>query len=143
MPISFSEDTEEINFLHFLTIEEIIYLIEGNCKYIPALYVFNIIDKVSVEKQDLYHRLERYVPISGGMQWNIDGLLKTISDYLNLVPIYTEPKCVAVIEFQEPIFLNIDDRQQTVSAFLRCIHKTLENELKFALVWDRSTKFSP
>lgn len=125
------------------TIDEIIDVIEGNRRYIPALYVVNMIDKISMEELELYHRMDRYVPISGGLQWNIDGLLEAIWEDLKLVRIYTKPKGVTVVDFDEPVILKNDERQRTVAAFCRRIHKTLENELKFALVWGRSTKFNP
>lgn len=96
-----------------------------------------------MEELELYHRMDKYVPISGRMQWNIDGLLQTIWDELKLVRIYTKPKGVTVIDFEEPVILRNEERLRTVAAFCRRIHKSLENELKFALVWGRSTKFNP
>lgn len=132
-----------VQFSSFSTIDEIIDVIEGNRKYIPALYVVNMIDKISMEELDLYHRMDRYVPISGGSKWNIDGLLQTVWEELKLVRIYTKPKGVTIVDFKEPVILKNDERQRTVAAFCRRIHKTLANELKFALVWGRSTKFNP
>lgn len=125
------------------TIDEIIDVIEGNRKYIPALYVVNMIDKISMEELELFHRMDRYVPISVKQKWNIDGLLEIVWDDLKLVRIYTKPKGVTVVDFAEPVILKNDVRHRTVAAFCRRIHKTLEKELKFALVWGRSTKFNP
>lgn len=102
-----------------------------------------MIDKISMEELELYHRMDRFVPICGRHEWNIDGLLQAVWDDLKLVRIYTKPKGVAVIDFEEPVILKNDERQRTVAAFCRRIHKTLENELKFALVWGKSTKFNP
>lgn len=125
------------------TIDDIIDCIEGNRKYIPALYVVNMIDKISMEELELYHRMDRFVPICVKLEWNIDGLLQNVWDDLKLVRIYTKPKGVSVIDFEEPVILKNDERQRTVAAFCRRIHKTLVNELKFALVWGQSTKFNP
>lgn len=127
----------------YSSIDEIIDVIEGNRKYIPALYVVNMIDKISMEELELYHRMAKYVPISVRKEWNIDGLLVTMWDELKLVRIFTKPKGVTVIDFEEPVILKNEERQRTVSAFCRRIHKTLDNDLKFALVWGRSTKFNP
>ncbi|CDF32097.1 GTP-binding protein of Obg-family [Chondrus crispus] len=125
------------------SIDEIIDVIEGNRRYVPALYIVNMIDKITMEELELYHRMDRYVPICGKLQWNIDGLLEKIWDDLQLVRIYTKPKGVTVVDFSEPVILKNEERMRTVAAFCRRIHKTLENELKFALVWGRSTKFNP
>lgn len=131
-----------LSFPAHSTIDDIIDLIEGNRKYIPAIYVVNMIDKISMEELDLYDKLDRYCPISGGLQWNIDGLLDAIWDDLKLVRVYTKPKG-EIPDMSEPVILKAADRHRTVEAFCNRIHKGLVKELKFALVWGRSTKFNP
>lgn len=124
------------------TIDEIIDVIEGNRRYIPAIYVVNMIDRISMEELELYDRLDRYCPISGRLRWNIDGLLNAIWDDLKLVRVYTKPKG-EIPDMSEPVILKNEPRQRTVEAFCNRIHKGLVRDLKFALVWGRSTKFNP
>lgn len=124
------------------TIDDIIDVIEGNRRYIPAIYVVNMIDRISMEELELYHRLDRYCPISGRLRWNIDGLLDAIWDDLKLVRVYTKPKG-EIPDMSEPVILKNDPRHRTVESFCNRIHKGLARELKFALVWGRSTKFNP
>jgi len=124
------------------TIDEIIDCIEGNRKYIPALYVVNMIDRITMEELELYDRLDRYVPICGALSWNIDGLLHDIWNDLKLVRVYTKPKG-EIPDMSEPVILKSSPRSRTVEAFCNRIHKGLVRDLKFALVWGRSTKFNP
>ena len=44
----------------------------------------------------MYHRMDRWVPIGGRHEWNIDGLLQTMWDDLKLVRIFTKPKDIVV-----------------------------------------------
>lgn len=67
-------------------------MIEGNRIYIPGLYIVNKIDAITMEELELYDRLPHYVPISAGLDWNLDGLLEEMWSYLNLIRIYTKPK---------------------------------------------------
>lgn len=96
-----------------------------------------------MEELDLYDRMKHYCPISGLLKWNIDGLLNAIWDELGLIRIYTKPKGVSVIDFEDPVILKKDPRFRTVEAFCKRIHKTLIDELKYAHVWGTSTKFNP
>ena len=95
-----------------------------------------------MEELDLYDRLDRYVPVCGSLKWNIDGLLDAIWDDLSLVRIYTKPKG-EIPDMAEPVILKSNRKSRTVEAFCNRIHKSLLKELKFALVWGRSTKFNP
>ena len=50
-------------------------MLAGNRQFIPALYVLNKIDSVSIEELDLLSRVPHYVPISATDEWNFDDLL--------------------------------------------------------------------
>jgi len=53
----------------------LIDVIEGNRVYMPCLHVFNKIDKVSLQEMEiLAEHLPHFLPISGFLNWNIDGL---------------------------------------------------------------------
>lgn len=57
------------------TLEELIDVIEGNRVYMPALYVLNKIDAISIEELDLLYKIPNSVPISSSMWLNIDELI--------------------------------------------------------------------
>lgn len=48
--------------------------------------------------------MPRYVPISSGLSWNIDGLLEAIWADLGLVRVYTKPKG-EIPDLDEPVIL--------------------------------------
>lgn len=59
--------------------------------YIPAIYVLNKIDQISIEELDLIYKIPNAVPICAHHEWNFDELLETmwkvravmdVSDYL-------------------------------------------------------------
>jgi len=53
--------------------------------YIPAIYVLNKIDQITIEELDVLYRLPNVVPISGHHKWNLDGLLEKIWSGLDLI----------------------------------------------------------
>ena len=46
------------------TVDELIDVIEGNRVYIPAIYVLNKIDQISIEELDVIYKIPHCVPIS-------------------------------------------------------------------------------
>lgn len=54
MAIKVCENIGEFTLLYFLTIDEIIDLIKGDCKYIPPFYGFIMNDKSRMEDMDLH-----------------------------------------------------------------------------------------
>lgn len=57
------------------TLEELIDVIEGNRVYMPALFVLNKIDAISIEELDLLYKIPMSVPISSSLWLNIDELI--------------------------------------------------------------------
>ena len=53
--------------------------------YIPAIYVLNKIDQISIEELDIIYRIPHAVPISAHHKWNFDDLLEMMWDYLHLI----------------------------------------------------------
>lgn len=37
-------------------------------------------------------KIPHYVPISADLEWNLDGLIDEIWDYLDVIRVYTKPK---------------------------------------------------
>ena len=44
--------------------------------YIPAIYVCNKIDQITLEELQLLDRMPHYCPVSAHAEWNLDGLLE-------------------------------------------------------------------
>jgi len=124
------------------TEDELIDVIEGNRIYIPALYIVNKIDAITMEELELYDRLPHYVPISSGLDWNLDGLLEEIWSRLNLIRVYTKPKG-QIPDYGAPVILRNDEKHTTIEAFCNKLHKAIIREFKYALVWGVSVKFNP
>lgn len=124
------------------TVDEFIDVIEGNRKYIEAVFVYNKIDLVSLEDVDELARRPNSIVISISQKLNIDGLLSAIWDRLSLVRIYTKKRGCQP-DFSDPIVLTQKRRGCTIEAVCDYLHKDFKKDFKYALVWGRSCKFSP
>ena len=120
--------------------EDLIDVIEGNRIYIPAIYVMNKIDQISLEELELLNKVPHYCPISGYMEWNLDGLLEMIWDYLDMIRIYTKPRG-ANPDYNEPVVIGRE--RATIEYFCNRIHKAILPQLKYALVFGVSVKHKP
>eukprot|EP00052_Salpingoeca_macrocollata_P035475 m.14756 g.14756 ORF g.14756 m.14756 type:complete len:368 (+) comp8122_c0_seq1:67-1170(+) len=122
------------------TADDLIDVIEGNRIYIPAIYVLNKIDQISIEELDIIYRIPHCVPISAHHKWNFDDLLEKMWSYLNLVRIYTKPKG-QLPDYEAPVVLKAG--ASAVEDFCNRLHKTLIKDFKYALVWGTSAKYQP
>ncbi|KAL7424751.1 GTP-binding protein rbg1 [Cryptotrichosporon argae] len=121
------------------TIEDFIDVVEGNRMYIPAIYVLNKIDAISIEEIDLLYKIPNSVPISSKMWLNIDELLEVMWDKLNLVRVYTKPKGRQP-DYTAPVVLRRD--RAKVENFCDAIHKEIKKQFKYAMVYGTSAKHS-
>ncbi|KAG9296627.1 hypothetical protein G9A89_002898 [Geosiphon pyriformis] len=121
------------------TVDELIDVIEGRV-YIPAIYVLNKIDQISIEELDMIYKIPHAIPISAHHEWNFDELLEKMWEYLNLVRIYTKPKG-QLPDYSAPVVLR--ENMQTIEDFCNSIHKGIVKEFKYALVWGSSAKHQP
>lgn len=119
------------------TIDEFIDVVEGSRVYIPALYVLNKIDSITMEELELLAKVPHYVPISSAKGWNMEELMDRIWSYLDMIRIYTKPKG-QVPNYNEPLVLPKSKR--TVEEFCRRIHRSLLDQFKHAIVWGTSVK---
>lgn len=124
------------------TVDDLIDAIEGNRKFVDAVYLYNKIDLVSVEDVDELARRQDSVVISVNMKLNIDFLLKQIWNRLELVRIYTKKRGCQP-DFGDPVILTSKRKGCTVEALCGSIHREIAKSFKYALVWGRSAKFSP
>lgn len=122
------------------TLDDLVDVIEGNRAYIPAIYVLNKIDQISIEELDILYRIPRCVPISAKDEWNFDILLRKIWKILNLIRIYTKPRGM-IPDYNDPVIMKADS--PTVEDFCNKLHKTIIHSFKYALVWGSSAKHTP
>ncbi|ORY92849.1 P-loop containing nucleoside triphosphate hydrolase protein [Leucosporidium creatinivorum] len=121
------------------TIDEFIDVVEGGRVYIPVVYVLNKIDAISIEELDLLYKIPNSVPISAREWLNVDELIETMWDRLDLVRIYTKPKGKQP-DYTAPVVLK--RARCTVEDFCNQIHKDIAKQLKFAMVYGTSVKHS-
>ncbi len=122
------------------TADDLIDVIEGNRVYVPAVYVLNKIDQLTIEELDLIYRIPHACPVSGFHEWNFDDLLEMTWSYLDLVRIYTKPKG-QLPDYTAPVVLR--STRRTVEDFCNNIHKGIMSNFKSAVVWGSSVKHNP
>ncbi|EZG87360.1 putative developmentally regulated GTP-binding protein 1, partial [Gregarina niphandrodes] len=123
------------------TVDDLIDAIEGNCVYIPCIYVMNKVDECTVEELDILARYDHYCMISARHGWNLDELVEKIWEYLDLIRIYTKTKGQAAPDYAQPIILR--RIKATIKDLCLKIHKQLLIHFKCALVWGNSVKHNP
>lgn len=121
------------------TADDLIDVIEGNRVYIPAIYVLNKIDAISIEELDLLYKIPNSVPVSSKEWMNIDELLDVMWSALDLVRVYTKPRGLAP-DYNTPVVLRRG--KSTVEDFCNSIHKEIAKQMKYAIVWGSSAKHS-
>ncbi|THV08665.1 P-loop containing nucleoside triphosphate hydrolase protein [Dendrothele bispora CBS 962.96] len=121
------------------TADDLVDVIEGNRVYIPALYVLNKIDAISIEELDLLYKIPNSVPISSKEWLNIDELIDQMWKTLNLVRVYTKPRGLPP-DYSQPVVLRRG--KCAVEDFCSAIHKEIAKQMKYAIVWGSSAKHS-
>ncbi|KAG1755811.1 P-loop containing nucleoside triphosphate hydrolase protein [Suillus lakei] len=122
-----------------MTADDLVDVIEGNRVYIPALYVLNKIDAISIEELDLLYKIPYSVPISSREWLNIDELSEKMWDALELVRVYTKPRGQSP-DYSAPVVLRRG--RCSVEDFCNAIHKEIAKQMKYAVVWGASAKHS-
>uniref|UniRef100_A0A453B0V5 TGS domain-containing protein n=1 Tax=Aegilops tauschii subsp. strangulata TaxID=200361 RepID=A0A453B0V5_AEGTS len=77
---------------------------------------------------------------SAHLEWNLDGLLEMVWEYLDLCRLYTKPKGLNP-DYEDPVILS--SKRKTVEDFCNQIHKDMAKQFKYALVWGSSVKHKP
>ncbi|KAJ1919120.1 GTP-binding protein rbg1 [Mycoemilia scoparia] len=130
----------DIAFRCDATADDLIDVIEGNRMYVPAIYVLNKIDQISIEELDLIYKIPNAVPISAHHEWNFDELLDMMWEKLSLIRIYTKPKG-QLPDYSAPVVLK--GGKSSIEDFCNAIHKGILRQFSHALVWGSSVKYSP
>jgi len=121
------------------TADQLIDVISGNRVYPPALTAINKIDLVNQGFLDeLKERLKTsFIPLSANSNVNISLLKEAIYRKLNFIRIYLRPKG-GETDYEEPLIIR---NGSTVRDVCNKIHRDLEKEFQYALVWGKSAKF--
>ncbi|EIN10736.1 P-loop containing nucleoside triphosphate hydrolase protein [Punctularia strigosozonata HHB-11173 SS5] len=119
------------------TSDDLVDVIEGNRVYIPAIYVLNKIDAISIEELDLLYKIPYSVPISSKDWLNVDELIDVMWKTLNLVRVYTKPRGLPP-DYSTPVVLR--QGKCSIEDFCNSIHKEIAKQLKYAVVWGASAK---
>lgn len=127
----------EIILREDITVDQLIDVIEGNRVYIPALYVFNKIDSITIEELDILDQLPNYVPISSQHGWNMEELMEEIWNRCNMIRIYTKPQG-QIPDYEEPVIMHAEN--PTVEEFCNKLHRSIMSQFSHAWVWGRSAK---
>ncbi|KAI6119436.1 P-loop containing nucleoside triphosphate hydrolase protein [Pisolithus croceorrhizus] len=105
--------------------------------YIPAIYVLNKIDAISIEELDLLYKIPNSVPISSKEWLNVDELIEQMWQALQLVRVYTKPRGQSP-DYSAPVVLR--HGKCAIEDFCNAIHKEIAKQLKYAVVWGSSAK---
>ena len=124
-----------------ITDDQLIDVVSGNRRYIPAVTVLNKIDLVSPKYvPEAKKRIgEDLVPVSADQNVNLDALKDAIYDRLRLIKVYLKPRNGSP-DFEEPLIVTAGS---TISDVCLKIHKKFAGEAKYALVSGTSVRFSP
>ncbi|KAK4394083.1 Developmentally-regulated G-protein 3 [Sesamum angolense] len=129
----------DINLRYDATADDLIDVIEGNRVYMPCIYAINKIDQITLEELEILDKLPHYCPVSAHLEWNLDGLLEKVWEYLNLTRIYTKPKGMNP-DYEDPVILS--SKRRTVEDFCNRIHKDMLKQFKYSKVSCGARSFS-
>jgi small GTP-binding protein len=121
-------------------IDDLVDVIEGSRIYMPCIYAINKIDQITLEELNVISKLPHYCPVCAYLEWNLDGLVEMMWQYLDLIRIYTKPKG-KLPDYTDPVVLW--HKRCTVEDFCNKLHKAMIKQFKYALVWGSSAKHRP
>ncbi|EAX97305.1 GTP-binding protein 1, putative [Trichomonas vaginalis G3] len=107
-----------------------------NLRYIPAMFVYNKVDTLTIEEIDRLARLPKSVVTSVIYDLGLDSIKQKIFNELNICRVYTKPPGDKP-DFGKAVLLR---KGQTVRDLCNAIHKDLVDNFKGAVVWGRSCK---
>ncbi len=121
-----------------ITDDQLIDVIEGNKKYVPAITVLNKIDRVSDEvRNEVAKKIGADLQISAQKKEHLEELKELIFESLRLIRIYLkEPGKNPDLE--EPLIM---ETGSTIKSVCEKLHRDFVQRFKFARVWGKSAKF--
>ncbi|MBS3140994.1 50S ribosome-binding GTPase [Candidatus Woesearchaeota archaeon] len=117
-----------------LSVEEFIDFLEGNKKYIPAIYVLNKVDKMKKEELEKIKGFDLF--ISAETDFNLDKLRDLIFNKLNFIRVYCK-EMRKEADLNEPMIMFKD---ATLRDMCSKLHKDFIEKFKFSRVWGVSVK---
>ncbi|MBI4258156.1 MAG: GTP-binding protein [Thaumarchaeota archaeon] len=123
-----------------ITDEQLIDIILGNRTYAPTLTVMNKIDLVnSGFMNELKTRLTHdFIPISADANLNLEALKDEIYRRLDFIRVYMRPRG-GETDYAEPMIVKTGAQ---VLDICNRVHRGMKDELHYAQIWGRSTKFA-
>jgi len=120
--------------------DELIDIVAGNRRYVPAIVVLNKIDLVNPEYlEEAGKQLgEDFIAISADQNINLDNLKEAIYDRLNFIRIYLKPRN-GEPDLDEPLIVTAGS---TISNICTKIHRKFAEEARYALVSGTSVRFN-
>ena len=123
-----------------ITDDQLIDVILGNRTYVPTLTTLNKIDLVNAGfMNELESRLPHdFIPISADANLNVEALKEELYQRLNFIKVYMRPRG-GETDYVEPMIVRSGSR---VVDICNKIHRGMKDELRYAQIWGRSTKFA-
>jgi len=121
--------------------DQLIDIVAGNRKYVPALTVLNKVDLVSSKYIDEVRKRigEDFIPVSADQNLNTENVKEAIYRRLDFIRVYLKPRN-GEPDYEEPLILSAGS---TVTNVCQKIHRRFAGEAKYALVSGSSVRFSP
>ena len=121
--------------------DQLIDVVAGNRRYVPALTVLNKVDLVSSKYVDEVQKRigEDFIPVSADQNVNIESVKEAIYKRLNFIRVYLKPRNDEP-DYEEPLILTAGS---TVTDVCKKIHRRFAGDAKYALVSGSSVRFSP
>lgn len=120
-----------VNKIDQITLEEL-EILDKLPHYCPIRWEFNWHLLLCFIPFILLQQVKQTLPFllfvhSAHLEWNLDGLLEMIWEYLDLVRIYTKPKGLNP-DYEDPVI--VSSKKKTVEDFCNRIHKDMVKQFK-------------
>ena len=134
----FRLDNSSIVIREDITDDQLIDIIEGNKRYVPAIVVLNKIDMVGHKELEMVKSLVKPdICISAEQKVNIEELKEMIFRKLDFIRVYCKESGKKA-DMEVPLIMRKGDTLRNVCMKL---HKDFASRFRFARVWGKSVKF--
>ncbi len=121
-----------------ISVEQLIDVIEGNKKYIPAAIVMNKADMLSKKEEEEFKKdLKVDLFISAASGTNIEKLKEVMYKKLNFINVYCK-EVGKKADMDVPVIMR---EKATVKDVCDKLHRNFANRFRFAKIWGKSAKF--
>ena len=121
-----------------ITVEQLIDVIEGNKKYIPAIVIMNKADMLTKKEEDDFRKeLKIDLMVSASSGTNIGRLKDLIYKRLDFINVYCK-EVGKKADMNVPLIMR---ERATVKDVCGKLHRTFLNRFRFVKIWGKSAKF--